>query len=529
MKGRSVCVVNDLSIAEQRELYKIAAQVKSRISAGQFPSDTSKSCSYLMFFEDSTRTKESFRNAAATLNHRVNIFDASSSSVNKFETLNDTVRMLCGYTPSMQSVFVIRSKIEGLCRALSDSITEYTTRVGIETPSFVNAGDGRHEHPTQEFLDEFSFLEQLGNDTRSIHIALIGDLLLGRTIHSKADGLCLFDNVTVDLVAPPELHLPADYIAKMKKNGFKLNFFNSLDEYLSSHSVKAPIMYFTRLQLERMDKSMLEKETELRAATTLRMEMLHRLPVGCKIYHPLPRHGQLPEIPFEVDTTSFNGYDEQSRNGYFVRTALLGLLTCVYGHSLADPPISPPRHPRAVMPSISDAVGPVDHTSLNEFFLRIAAANPRHDEAWIDVVFPPKTTPAEVRKNISRMRVLSDTDKLDGYCQVTGNWGIHSIPKSLVDDPNWLLFFNSFFSYCESAEIIFQKSELEFYKLSCKMPHVVTDLPGLGCPNTACVCHPDMKQRDVKPVFEQVSGNKNFSCRFCEKQVNGRDIFQIQL
>ena len=61
-----------------------------------------------------------------------------------------------------------------------------------EKPVFINAGDGRHEHPTQEFLDEFTFLEQRGWDDSHIHVALIGDLFHGRTVHSKADGLNVF-------------------------------------------------------------------------------------------------------------------------------------------------------------------------------------------------------------------------------------------------------------------------------------------------------------------------------------------------
>ena len=322
MRGRNICVVNDLTVDEQKILYRTASDMKRNLSKGIFPPSSERKCAYLMFFEDSTRTKESFRNAAATLDFRVNVFDASSSSINKFETIGDTVRMLCGYT-CMPTVFVIRSKIEGLCRALADSMTEYAHRVGIPCPTFVNAGDGRHEHPTQEFLDEFSFLEVLNGSHDKIHIALVGDLLLGRTVHSKADGLRVFNSVHVDLVAPPELALPANYLRRMKKHGFIIRHFDSLDEYLSDSKV-APIMYFTRLQLERMEPDLVAKESELRAATSLRTDM--KLPEGCKLFHPLPRHGMFPEIPFEFDKTCFNGYDEQSRNGYFVRTALLDLL-----------------------------------------------------------------------------------------------------------------------------------------------------------------------------------------------------------
>ena len=155
-------------------------------------------------------------------------------------------------------------------------------------------GDGRHEHPTQELLDEFSFLEHKDFDRSEIHVALIGDLFHGRTVHSKADGLQIFKKVVVDLVAPDELQMPPSlqkkiikkilakmtqigstfliflkiyiqklsfssaeiqkirfrYVDKMKKQGFTINFYPSIDAYLAAGKV-ANLWYFTRLQLER--------------------------------------------------------------------------------------------------------------------------------------------------------------------------------------------------------------------------------------------------------------------------------------
>jgi aspartate carbamoyltransferase len=93
--------------------------------------------------------------------------------------------MLTGYD---NQIFVVRSKLEGVCTWLDRNAKAYAARHQLPyTPLFINAGDGKHEHPTQEFLDQFSFLEQNNWDTSSIHIALIGDLLYGRTIHSKVE------------------------------------------------------------------------------------------------------------------------------------------------------------------------------------------------------------------------------------------------------------------------------------------------------------------------------------------------------
>jgi aspartate carbamoyltransferase len=98
---------------------------------------------------------------------------------------------------------------------------------------FINAGDGKHEHPTQEMLDEFTFLEQNNWDTSSIHIALVGDLLHGRTVHSKVDGLKIFDTVRVDCIAPSEIAMPETYIHMMKTNGYEIRLFSSLDAYFA--------------------------------------------------------------------------------------------------------------------------------------------------------------------------------------------------------------------------------------------------------------------------------------------------------
>ena len=331
----SLCTISDLTLEEQLEIYTQARDIKSDILSRQVKPGSTNSTVYLIFLEDSTRTKESFRNAALFNGSKVNIFDCGTSSLNKHETITDTVKMLSGYSVGPVT-FVIRSKLEGLCRWLADTIPRYAARNSLPPINFINAGDGRHEHPTQELLDEFTFLEHQRFDRTCIHIALIGDLLNGRTIHSKTDGLRIFDTVQVDLIAPAELALPEEYLVRMRVNGFTIRCFESLDSYLNQDRI-ANIFYFTRLQLERMSKDTLACETELRAKVTFRLDMTDKLPLGCKFYHPLPRNGNFPEIPFAVDDTDLNGWDQQSRNGYFVRIALLRYLSRTSLESLKLP------------------------------------------------------------------------------------------------------------------------------------------------------------------------------------------------
>ena len=297
-KGRSLSVINDLSVDEQLFLYRKTRELKEAFRAGEsldrFRLNNRESSFYLLFLEDSTRTKESFRNAAAFHGGRVNLFDSAASSFNKMESITDTVKMLVGYAPT--STFIIRSRLEGLTTYLDSTLGEYCLHRQIPKPVFINAGDGKHEHPTQELLDEFSFLEQKNWDRSSIHLAIVGDLFHGRTVHSKVNGLKIFESVRVDLIAPQELMMPDHYIDEMKENGFSVRIFSSIDEYLAQTDI-ACIWYFTRLQLERMGDEILEKADSLRKAVTFRQDFMPLLKPQTRFYHPLPRHKEHPTIP----------------------------------------------------------------------------------------------------------------------------------------------------------------------------------------------------------------------------------------
>jgi len=231
-RGRSLCVAADFSIDEKKYLFKKTRELKEAWTNSnenileKFRIDKKDFGIYEVFLEDSTRTRESFRNAAKFHQVKLAMFNSDSSSFNKQESYLDGFMTLVGYN---NHIFIVRSQVEGLCRWLEIQGEHYTQRNQLPfTPSFINAGDGKHEHPTQELLDEFTLIEDNHWQTDSLHIALVGDLFHGRTVHSKADGLQIFDRVKVDLIAPPELAMPVQYINRMKNNGFELRIFDSL-------------------------------------------------------------------------------------------------------------------------------------------------------------------------------------------------------------------------------------------------------------------------------------------------------------
>ncbi|MGH0052711.1 MAG: bifunctional aspartate carbamoyltransferase catalytic subunit/aspartate carbamoyltransferase regulatory subunit, partial [Sphaerochaetaceae bacterium] len=204
--GRSLCVIEDFSKEERMYLFeqvrtlKQAMESRDESKLAPFRIDNRDFGIYEVFLEDSTRTKESFRNAANFHHVKVSELNSDSSSFNKGESYTDTFNTLSGYE---NTIFIIRSKLEGVTRHLEDACSAYAERNSLyRKPIFINAGDGKHEHPTQELLDEFTFLEDNAWSNEDLHLALVGDLFHGRTVHSKADGLKIFNHVKVDLIAP---------------------------------------------------------------------------------------------------------------------------------------------------------------------------------------------------------------------------------------------------------------------------------------------------------------------------------------
>jgi len=123
-----------------------------------------------LFFENSTRTDLSFQMAITKLGGRFLDFDISTSSINKGETLRDTIKTIEKYEPD---VFVIRHPKDGSAQFVAD-----LTKVPV-----INAGDGKNEHPTQTILDLYT-IKELKGKIDGLKIGIAGDLRYGRTTHS---------------------------------------------------------------------------------------------------------------------------------------------------------------------------------------------------------------------------------------------------------------------------------------------------------------------------------------------------------
>mmetsp|Transcript_59604 Transcript_59604/g.129023 ORF Transcript_59604/g.129023 Transcript_59604/m.129023 type:complete len:599 (+) Transcript_59604:61-1857(+) len=551
-KGRTVAVVNDLSRKEQWYLYCKTRELKEAISRGQELNDfrlrDPQAAVYTIFMEDSTRTKESFRNAAEFHGMKVNVFDSKTSSFQKNETITDTVKMLAGYSIG-QSIFVIRSKIEGVCRWLEEAIDEYTTQRGYPRASFINAGDGRHEHPTQEMLDEFSFLEHKGWDSTSIHLALLGDLYHGRTVHSKVDGLKIYGEVDVDLIAPPDLALPEMYEDRMISAGFRVRKFKSIEEYLAQPKV-AKIWYFTRLQLERMGDKVRDRSADLRKAVTMQREFVELLPAGTKFFHPLPRDARYPTIPFWIDGTSLNGWDQQSQNGYFTRIVLLGMLGGKFGHDL-ETVVQQLEWKRETTPCLPNSPNtPVDQGLLaqamalaSDFVKEVKAEDtdsvvlggtaglaPVIDGVVIDRI-AENQEPEKIWSVMFMVRSVLGLNSMGGMgVYRTGEKkdkaaGFLTAPDFNIDQLTWLPL-KKLAAMSPGSTLSILKAGRIHKKFTLQVPPKIYNFPDISCKNEACISHPDNMQREVSayfhrlnyevPVEANTTASWAFTCKYCE-------------
>ena len=252
----------------------------------------------LLFFEPSTRTRMSFAAAMQRLGGGViDMGGVDTSSVQKGESLADTVRVIEGYADAI----VLRHPSEGAAQVASEF---------VDVP-VINAGDGAGQHPTQTLLDLYTIDEAVGLD--DIAVGIVGDLKYGRTVHSLAAALSRFD-VVQHFIAPPSLQLPAHVRYDLDSAGVTVHEHTDIDDCLQ----ELDVLYMTRIQRERFPD-----EAEYRAvagAYRVSAEDLAGAREHLAVLHPLPR---VDEIAADVDATTHAWYFRQSANGIPVRMALL--------------------------------------------------------------------------------------------------------------------------------------------------------------------------------------------------------------
>ncbi len=255
-----------------------------------------------LFYEPSTRTSASFTAAMERLGGSViPINEVRYSSVSKGESLPDTIRTLEAYA----DVIVLRHPEVG-----SAALAAKYARKPI-----INAGDGVGEHPTQALLDLFTIMEEM-NRVDGLTITMVGDLKYGRTVHSLARLLTLFD-VKINYVSPEILPMPEEVVKEVEAKGTPQMHYTTLEEALP----ESDVVYVTRVQKERFTD---EKEYEkVKGSYIISPETLKTAKDDMIVMHPLPRVG---EISMELDDDPRAAYFRQVEYGLYVRMALLAIV-----------------------------------------------------------------------------------------------------------------------------------------------------------------------------------------------------------
>ena len=301
LQGKNLIDPMDFSIKELDDIFSLADKILEN------PKKYSKVCEgkllATIFYEPSTRTRLSFEAAMLRLGGRVLGFsDANCSSVSKGESLEDTIKIISGYT----DVIAIRHPEEG-----SAQIASINSYVPV-----INAGDGGHQHPTQTLTDLFT-IKKLKGSFSNHTIGLCGDLKFGRTVHSLVKALSRYENNKFIFISPEELKIP-DYIKEFLIEG-KIQFeeVKKLEDVIEDLDV----LYMTRVQKERFKNQ--EEYIRLKDTYVLDEEKMRMTKNDMIVLHPLPR---VNEIDIKVDKDNRACYFKQARLGMFARMALIAKL-----------------------------------------------------------------------------------------------------------------------------------------------------------------------------------------------------------
>lgn len=300
--NQSILSVKQFNHSDLDQVFAVADEMRLMVErVGSFDLLKGKVLAVL-FYEPSTRTSSSFIAAIQRLGGSIiPINEVKYSSVAKGESLPDTIRTLEAYA----DVIVLRHPETGAAALAA----RYARK------PIINAGDGTGEHPTQALLDLFTILEERGTIDGAT-VTMLGDLKYGRTVHSLARLLSLY-NVRLNYVAPELLQMPRQLIDELDAQGVKQHQAQSLEEVLGDTDV----LYVTRVQKERFAN--LDEYESVKGSYVITPETMRGAKQNMVLMHPLPRVGEISE---PVDSDPRAAYFRQVEYGMYVRMALLAMV-----------------------------------------------------------------------------------------------------------------------------------------------------------------------------------------------------------
>jgi len=300
--GKDILSVRQFSVDDLNYIFGVANEMRGMVKRiGTFDLLKGKILANL-FYEPSTRTSSSFTSAMERLGGSViPINEVKYSSVSKGESLADTVRTLECYA----DVIVLRHPEVG-----SAALAAQYARKPV-----INAGDGVGEHPTQALLDMFTIFAELGS-AEGLTVTMLGDLKYGRTVHSLARLLSLF-NVRLNYVSPAILRMPQEVVDEVAAKGIPQTAFDRLEDALP----QTDVLYVTRVQKDRFED--VQVYEQVKGQFVVNPEIMKLANSEMIVMHPLPRVG---EISLDFDDDPRAAYFRQMEYGLHVRMALLAMV-----------------------------------------------------------------------------------------------------------------------------------------------------------------------------------------------------------
>ncbi|KAH7035604.1 uncharacterized protein B0I36DRAFT_360945 [Microdochium trichocladiopsis] len=301
-KQAHVLSVKQYSRADLHLLFTVAQEMRLGVDREGVLNTLRGRVMCTLFYEPSTRTSASFDAAMQRLGGRTIAISTSTSSVQKGETLQDTLRTLACYGDA-----VVLRHPEETCVKVAQKFSPVPV---------INGGNGSMEHPTQAFLDLFTIREELGT-IQGLTITFVGDLLYGRPVHSLVYLLQHY-GVKVQLVSPKALALPAEVRELLVSSG---QFLCESEELTPEIVARSDVLYCTRVQKERFPS--LEEFEKVKNSYRIDNATLKDAKQSMCVLHPLPRNDEVAE---EVDYDQRAAYFRQMRYGLYCRMALLALV-----------------------------------------------------------------------------------------------------------------------------------------------------------------------------------------------------------
>ncbi|MEM1873021.1 MAG: aspartate carbamoyltransferase [Acidilobaceae archaeon] len=298
LRRRDVITILDFSREELEELFNTADEIRKKGVRGKPLEGRIVS---LAFFEPSTRTRLSFETAVKKLGgETIGFSSEEATSIAKGESFADTIRMLDAYSDAI----VVRHKFDGAARLAAE----------IAENPVINAGDGKHHHPTQAMLDLYT-LRVLKGDVGDLTVGVVGDLKYSRAAASFLLGLTIFKPRLVYLISPPQLRARQEILEVLRERGVA---YREVSDYALVLG-ELDVMYVTRIQKERFADP--EEYERVRGSYRIDFDVLAReAKPDLKVLHPLPK---VDEIDPRIDYSPFAAYFLQARLGVPLRMALL--------------------------------------------------------------------------------------------------------------------------------------------------------------------------------------------------------------